>query len=88
MESGLSGVVTIDQSERYTAHIEVEIQILEGSRQAASLRAEATRSITVAEDISLSEREQIWFRLTENTMSDLDVELEKTIREVFGGYLL
>ena len=36
----------------------VEIQILEVNRQAASLRAEATRSITVAEDISVSERER------------------------------
>lgn len=88
MESGLSGVVTIDQSERYTAHIAVEIQILEVNRQAASLRAEATRSITVAEDVSVSEREKVWFQLTERTMQDLNAELEKTINEVFARYLL
>jgi hypothetical protein len=88
METGLSGVVTIDQSERYTAHIEVEIQIFEVGRQAASLRAEATRSITVPEDASVNEREQVWFRLTEKTMRDLDAELEKSINEVFAGYLL
>ncbi len=80
--------MTIDQSERYTAHIEVEIQILEVNRQAASLQAEATRSITVAEDISVSEREKVWFQLTEKTMQDLDAELEKTINQVFAGYLL
>jgi hypothetical protein len=88
MKSGLSGVVTIDQSERYTAHIAVEIQILEVNRQAASLRAEATRSITVAEDVSVSEREKVWFQLTERTMQDLNAELEKTINEVFARYLL
>lgn len=88
VETGISGAVTIDQAERYTAHIEVEIQIIDGGRRAAALRAEATRSITVPEDASVSEREQVWFRLTEKTMRDLDAELEKTIHEVFAGYLL
>ena len=50
--------------------------------------AEARRSLTVPEDSSLSEREEVWYQLTEQTMRDLDQQLEQTIREAFFPYIV
>ena len=52
-------------------------------------RAEALahRTRSVSEGITLVEREQIWFELTEQVMRELDVELEATIRRYLGNYI-
>src|SRR3546814_10984505 len=80
-------MLTTDQSERYELHIVVEMQVLDGRQIQGNARAEARRSLTVAEDSSLKERQEVWYRLTEQTMRDLDQQLEKTIREAFFTYL-
>src|SRR3546814_7929214 len=81
-------MLTTDQSERYELHIVVEMQVLDGRQIQGNARAEARRSLTVAEDSSLKEREEVWYRLTEQTMRDLDQQLEKTIREAFFPYIV
>lgn len=86
--TGIEGVLTVDQAARYTQRVAVEIQILDGSRVEADLKAEATRSITVPEDTSLREREEVLYRLNEDTMRDLDLELESAIREAFAAYVV
>lgn len=86
--SGVTGMLKTEQSERYELHIVVEMQILDGRQVQGTGRAEARRSITVPEDSSLAEREQVWYRLTEDTMRDLDQQLEKTIREAFFPYIV
>ena len=80
--------LTIEQSERYDARVAVVLQILDGSRVEGELRAEARRSITVSEDSSLNEREKVWYVMTERLLSDLDRELEKTIREIYAPYIV
>src|SRR3546814_19437156 len=80
-------MLTTDQSERYEARIVVEMQVLDGRQIQGSAKAEARRSVTVAEDSSLNEREEVWYRLTEDTMRDLDQQLEQTIREAFLPYI-
>ena len=50
--------------------------------------AKAVRSVTVPEDITLHQRERVWFRLTEDTMKDLNGQLEKTLPNVFREFLL
>ena len=52
------------------------------------MRAEATRSITGPEDVTVRERDEVLYRLTEDTMRDLDLELERAIREAFAAYLV
>lgn len=88
-KKGITGVFTDDQSERYELRIAVELQIVgDDGRTEATVNAQAERSITVPEDSKLSEREQVWFKLTEDTMKELDAQLEKTIKSVFFQYVL
>jgi len=88
-KKGITGVFTDDQSERYELRITVELQIVgDDGRTEATVNAQAERSITVPEDSKLSEREQVWFKLTEDTMKELDAQLEKTIKSVFFQYVL
>lgn len=88
VSGGITGMVTTDQSERYELHLVVEMQILDGRQIQGTAKAEARRSLTVAEDSSLKEREEVWYRLTEQTMRDLDQQLEQTIREAFFPYIV
>ena len=88
VSGGVTGMLTTDQSERYELHIVVEMQVLDGRQIQGNAKAEARRSLTVPEDSSLNEREEVWYRLTEQTMRDLDVQLEQTIREAFFPYIV
>ncbi|MCW5729539.1 MAG: hypothetical protein KIT20_02180 [Alphaproteobacteria bacterium] len=79
---GVRGLFTTDQSERYDARVEVTVEV----RGAAGNRsgyasATAQRSRTVAENLTLNEREQLQFELVEALMKDLDSELERNIRQ-------
>ena len=86
--TGVKGLLTTDQSARYETHIVVEMQILDGRQIQGTAQAEARRSVTVPEDATLNERERVWYRLTADTMGDLDKQLEKTIREAFFPYIV
>ena len=86
---GLQGAITIEQSERYDARIVVEVQIIaENGQSEGALTVEAVRSRSVPEDLTLNQREQVWFEMTEALARDLDAVLEKTIRTVFARYLV
>lgn len=87
-ESGVTGLLTTDQSERYEARIVIDMEILDGRQVQGTARAEARRSVTVPEDISLREREVVWYKLTEDVMKDLDGQLEETIRSAFFPYIV
>ena len=87
-KSGVTGLLTTDQAERYDARIVIDMQILDGRQVQATASAEARRSITVPEGISLKEREQVWYELTENVMNDLNKQLEETIRSAFFPYVV
>lgn len=85
---GVKGLITTDQSARYETSIVIDMQILDGRQVQGTAKAEARRSITVPEDITLAERERTWHRLTEDTMKDLDKQLEETIRTAFFPYIV
>lgn len=86
--TGLRGVFTVDQSERYDAVLEVRIRIIrEDGSEAAMVTSRAERSRTVAEDITPYAREKIWFAMTEAMLNDLNAQLERQIRTHFTGYL-
>lgn len=85
---GVKGLLTTDQAARYEVHIVIEMQVLDGRQLQGTAKAEARRSTTVEEGISLAERERAWYRLTEETMDDLDRQLEETIRSAFFPYIV
>lgn len=87
-KGGLTGALTTEQTERYQARMEAEMKIVDDfGNELATLSARAARSTTTPEDLSLREREEIWFKLTEDVMRDLDAQLEPAIRRVFFPYM-
>ena len=79
--TGVTGAFTRDQSERYDAIIDMMVELRDANgtvRVTAESAAKRTRS--VSENISLNEREKIWFEMTETMMGDLNTALENQIR--------
>ena len=58
------------------------------TRSSGVTNALARRSITVPENASLAEREQIWFELTENTIRDLDAKFEEEVTAGLPQFLV
>jgi hypothetical protein len=88
-KTGLTGVLTVDQSERYTLRIEVELRLTaDDGRSEGTATAQVERSTTVPEDSKLADREKIWFKLVEEAMEELDAQLEKTVKTVFFQYVI
>jgi len=86
--SGLRGAFTNDQSERYDATLALKIDILDRRGNfLGTVSSQAKRSQTVSEDSSLAEREQVWFRMVESMMTDLNRSLEKQVRQHFSRWL-
>lgn len=88
VQSGVTGALTTDQSERYDARLVLEVQIVDDTgRVESSTSARAVRSVTVAEDASINDREGTWYTLTKKLMDDMGAQLEETLRQAFFRYL-
>jgi hypothetical protein len=80
--TGMTQMFKTEQSDRYDLHIEVKLEV--GNPLLAStgyVTASANRSQTVAEDMTLNEREAVWFQMTESAMRELDEKLEAAIKD-------
>lgn len=72
-KSGITGMFTNDQSERYSVNTDVRLEIYDRNQNLTGYtEAKANRHTTLAEDASLLDREKVWFELVEKTMADLD----------------
>ncbi len=86
--TGLKGMLTTDQSERYDGVLEISVRIVDGERrQRGSISSRAQRSKTVAENITPHDRDQVWFIMTEAMMNDLNAALEAQIRKHLGQFI-
>ena len=82
VKKGLSGAFSVDQAWRYDVHVEVSIKATDPNRKiTAQARVIAKQSRTMPEDASLSEREDIWFALTEMVMRKFNTAFEDQIRK-------
>jgi len=80
MKSGLEGLMTTEQSERYDGLIVLTLEAENVSRRiSATARGEVRRSQTVPEDITLAGRERVWYEMTEQMMADLDRVMTKNV---------
>ena len=71
------------QSVHYDSEIEVKLQIIDPNGIIkASVFSRATQGLTSKDHLTLSEREMIWFQMTESMMQDLNRSLEKQIAKV------
>ncbi|HET6161103.1 MAG TPA: hypothetical protein VFE34_22350 [Dongiaceae bacterium] len=80
--TGLTQMLKTEQSDRYDLHIEVKLEV--GNPLLATtgvVTASANRSQTVAEDMTMNQREAVWFQMTESAMRELDQKLESAIRD-------
>ncbi len=85
---GLRGVFTTDQSHRYDAVLDVDLEIRDPrGLRAATASARAERSRTVPETITLAGRETVWFELSEQLGRDINTELDRAIRDNLARFL-
>lgn len=74
---GVKGYFTNDQAKRYDGRIEVELEAdYPPGRFRGTTGAIATRSVTVAEDATLYERDHTLLKLVEDMMTDINYRLE------------
>ncbi|MBP7338148.1 hypothetical protein [Niveispirillum sp.] len=78
---GIKGWFTKDQSQKYEGKFAVDI-VVEGTSRGytGSVSAAVARSTTVAEDVTLAQREKTMTDLVRDLVGDLDTELDKSIR--------
>lgn len=86
-KSGVQGVFSIDQSERYEGVLEARIVILEGNKPVGTVRAVASRSRTSREDASPNQRAKLWYGIIERLMYDFDAEMRKQVGAHLRGHL-
>ena len=86
-DQSLSDYFTTEQAERYTLKMAVRLSV-EHPDGTGSIRVTGQRATTVQEGASLNERERVWYEMTEKLMADMDAELETTLREELGRYVL
>jgi hypothetical protein len=84
--TGMSAVTHKDQSDRYDLQITVNLEIRSGGKSGA-VTAQAARSQTVREDMTLNQREAVLFRLLDVTMKDVNAQMEKVIPRYLGGFV-
>lgn len=88
-DTGLVGMVMTEPGERIDAKIDVMLEILdEKGAVLASASARSERSQTLPEGVSWEDREEAYFTMSKALMDDINVSLERNIREHFGQYLL
>lgn len=87
--TGIRGAFTKDQSQRYEAVVEVELEVRnERGYRDGLVTARAERRQSVAEDVSVAERERAWFAMTEALGRDLNQELERNIQSALPRFLV
>ena len=85
---GMTQMFTTEQSDRYALHIVVKLEV--GNpllAKTGEVTAEVSRSQTVAEDMTLNQREAVWFQMTESAMRELDDKLEAAIRDKLAAFV-
>jgi hypothetical protein len=83
---GIRGAFTNEQAERYDGEMEMRLE-LTAPEASGTVSARAERRRTVPEDISLADREKVWFQLTEAMMNDLNESLERQVKKNFANWL-
>lgn len=86
--TGLRGMFTTDQAQRYDAELEILIELRDdrGFRE-GSASAISRRSATVPEGITINDREKEYFKLVEEMMADINRELERSVRQHLAKFL-
>ena len=89
VRKGLQGLFYKEQEVRYDAAMEarVEVRSDRGYRDSFAT-ARVVRSKTVPEEMTLAEKDELFFKLTEDLIKELNSVLEANIREHMGKDLI
>lgn len=88
-QEGFKGFLTVDQDKRYDARIEIEMRVY-GDTSAiseASINVNSLRSVTMAENASVSTRNVVFRKMIADLMEGLNAELEKNMYQYLGTYI-
>ncbi len=87
---GVRGAFTTDQAQRYDGTLSALLEIREerANFRAGTASAWASRSRTVPEGITINDREKVWFELLEQTMNDMNAELDRQIRANLAQFVV
>ncbi|MGH6967877.1 MAG: hypothetical protein ACREEL_02595 [Stellaceae bacterium] len=86
--AGVQGWFTTDQSERYDMTIQVTINIVNPSGLVVrTATVHASRSQSVAENVSPDQRDQTWYDMTKDIMAAFNRQMESEIRNHFTGFI-
>lgn len=85
--TGVTGLLTKDQAQSYEVTIEMSIEAMDpvGPR-AGSASIRVTKKTSVAEDATMNEREETWYKLTQNAMNSFNEAIEKQIGKTLSGF--
>ena len=88
--TGVTGAFTRDQSQRYDLTMAAAIEVREerGNFRTGYATASTSRSRTVREDITINDREKVWFEMLEQAMNELNTELERQVRANMTRFLV
>lgn len=85
--TGVTGLLTKDQAQSYEIIIEMSVEAMDpvGPRAGtASIRV--TKKTSVAEDATVNEREETWYKLTQDAMRNFNEAMEKQIGKTLSGF--
>lgn len=85
--TGVTGLLTRDQSQSYEVMIEISVEAMDpvGPR-AGSASIRVTKKTSVAEDATLNERQETWYKLTQGAMNNFNAAMEKQIGKTLSGF--
>ena len=88
LDTSFKGTFTKQQSNRYDVKIDVALELFDSNgKKVGFSAAQATRSTSTLEDISLNERDRRWLEMTEKIMEDFNREIEANIRQYLVAWL-
>lgn len=87
-ETGLKGALTKQQGWRYDMAVKATLELKGVAGDLlAQTEANAERSITAREDISLNDREKLWFDTLGQLMASFDKAMDANVRHYMGRWL-
>tara|TARA_Y100001960_G_C14641941_1_gene811330 strand:- start:524 stop:1129 length:606 start_codon:yes stop_codon:yes gene_type:complete len=88
LDKSLKGHLTKQQSHAYSISLRATLLLTNAHGVGlASAKATATRSTTIREDLSINERERVWFNLIDRLMSDFNQQIEVSLQQHLGNWL-
>lgn len=89
IDKGLTGSFKKEQETRYDASLDVAVQILDARQMViGETMARATRSRTVAEGITLNQRDRILYDISEGLAKDIDEQMNQLIGNYLGRWVI